>query len=267
MQTENQSKKYVRAAVFRLVLVILIDIMTFRSFYILDKTDRLHGSDVTAIFLTVFKGNFKTFFEGVGWLCEHYLIFCILLLVWGIYASMRSYAGYIKWIYSDDYPGKGYLLALLMVFIFMVITFAAAEYCILDFQPEPFIYRDTYYTGGYIISVSEPQKAPQLNPFAQKRNLYTCTFEYYVDDDDSDDMIAMRSQMNTHVLFKAGDEVGVNIDPVTKNAYIFEDMYDESKPQAGILFFIFVITLNFLAPAPRDNSAPICRDGIPADDD
>lgn len=80
-------------------------------------------------------------------------------------------------------------------------------------------------------------------------------------------MIAMRSQMNTHVLYKSGEEVGVNIDPVTKNASIFEYMYDGSKPQADILFFIFVITLNFLAPAPRDNSDPICHDGIPADDD
>ena len=98
-----------------------------------------------------------------------------------------------------------------MVLVFMVFSFAAAEYCVLDLQPKTFIYPDTIYTTGRITSVSQPQKAPQLNPFAESKNLYTCTYEYY-DYNESDEQITITSQTKTHVLYKIGDEVGVNID-------------------------------------------------------
>lgn len=266
MTRESQLKRFINAVIFRIVLVILIDIMAHRSFRILDKTDRLHGSDVTAIFTTLFKGKFKPFCECLGWLCDHYTLFCVLLLVIGIFGCVRSYIGFIQDINGYNHSGRRYVFALFLVLVFMVSSFAAAEYCVLNLQPESFIYPDTSYKIGIITSVSKPKQAPQLNPFAQPKNLYTCTYEYG-EYDDSDELITMTSQMNTHILYKVGDEVGVSIDINDKhNSYVYEDIYDDDKIQAGVLFFIFIVTLNILAPVGRDHSDDKNNDGV-ADDD
>lgn len=266
MTRERQLKKFIKAAIFRVILVIFIDIMAYRSFRILDKTDRLHGSDVTAMLTTLFKGKFKPFCECLGWLCGHYTLFCVLLLVIGILGCVRSYIGFIKEVYEDKNPGRGYLLALLLVVFFMVPSFAAAEYCTLDIAPEVFIYRDTSYVLGKITSVSKPQQSPQLNPFAQRKNTYVCTYEYH-DYDDSDELITLTSQMKTHILYEVGQEVGVNIDNNdSQNSYVFEDIDDDNKVQAGVLAFIFIITLNILAPVRRDHSDDDNNGGVVEDD-
>ena len=266
MTRKNQIKRFIYTIIFRIILVILIVIMAQRSFRILDKTDRLHGSDVTTILMTAFKGKVKPFCECFGWLCEHYTIFCILLLVVGIVGCVCSYIGFFQDINGYNHSNKGYLFALLMVLVFMVLSFAAAEYCVLDLQPETFIYPDTIYTTGRITSVSQPQKAPQLNPFAESKNLYTCTYEYY-DYNESDEQITITSQTKTHVLYKIGDEVGVNIDKNNiNNSYVYEDIYDDNKIQAGVLFFIFIVTLNILAPVKREHNDDDNNGGV-ADDD
>ena len=266
MTRERQLKKFINPVIFRGVLVILIDIMAYRSFRILDKTDRLHGSDVTAMFTTLFKGKFTPFCECLGWLCGHYVIFCVLLLVMGLFGCVLSYIGYIKDVYEEKNPGRGYFLALLLVVLFMVPSFAAAEYCVLDIAPEVFIYRDTEYRPGKITSVSEPQQSSQLNPFAQRKNTYVCTYEYYVYDD-SDELITFTSQMNTHVLYEVGEEIGVNIDNNdSQNSYVYEDIDDGDKVQAGVLAFIFIVTLNILAPVGREHSDDDNNGGV-ADDD
>ena len=265
MISEQERKKFIRGAIFRIIIVILIVIMAHRSFRILDKIDRLHGSDVTAILTTVFKGKLTMFCKCFGWLCTHYTIFCILLLILGLFGCVRSYVGYVKSVYFDEYPGIGYLVALLVVTIFTVTSFAAAEYCVLNFQPEIFIYPDTSYITGKITSVSEPIARPQLNPFSKPKTLYTCTYDYYVYDD-SDELITLSSQMNTHIHYEVGEEVGVNIDNNdSQNSYVFEDI-DDDKVQAGVLAFIFIITLNILAPVGRDHSDDKNNDGV-ADDD
>ena len=50
------------------------------------------------------------------------------------------------------------------------------------------------------------------------------------------------------------------------NSYVYEDIYDDNKIQAGVLLFIFIVTLNILAPVKREHNDDDNNGGVVDDD-